>query len=221
MKTKKTESKTLLVTLLSLFAVGVITIVVLPDANNTQKKTTRQTAEINFQPATALTNSGDELQKGKVEKLTALTHTDENSVQTASTKKSSEWVNTVEPTIVQLTISSKVIEREPFDDLDTLELNCGRFYTHTVVNTTKDTEIQHVYYFDGNEIARVPMEVGTSPTWRCWSSKFIDPHMWKGEWRVDIESNTGTVLATKTFNVLETPITQDQPPLAEQVSSLP
>ena len=220
MKTKKTESKTLFVTLLSLLVVGMITIVVLPNANNKQKKTTRQTAEANHHSATALMNPSDELQQENAEELTSSTKKDENSIQNVPTKNSTELGNTVEPTIVQLTISSEIVDREPVDDLDTLDLNSGRFYTHTVVNTSKDTEIQHVYYFDGNEIARVPMEIGTSPSWRCWSSKYIDPHLWKGEWKIDIESNTGAVLATRSFSVLDRPSAQDQPPIAEQISSV-
>ena len=63
------------------------------------------------------------------------------------------------------------------------------------------------------------MQIGKSPSWRCWSSKYIDPKLWEGEWRVDIENNIGTVIASKTFNINNE--SKETIPLAEQFTSLP
>ena len=218
MKTKNTESKTLFAALLSLFAVGMVTLILLPEPNADKSKPIKQTA-VKKPVSTAKVHSfasdfESEIAEIPPEPTSALTETTE-SFELPKNVKSAE------PVIVKLTLSTEVVDREPVDDLDIVDLHSGRFFSHTVVNSSSDSDIQHVYYFDDNEIARVPMKIGTSPSWRCWSSKNIDPNLWEGEWRIDIESNNGTILATKSFNVLETSPPKKQSPLAEQISSLP
>ena len=218
MKTKNTESKTLFTALLSLFAVGMVTLILLPEPNAGKSKPIKQTA-VKKPVSTAKVNSyasdfESEIAEIPPEATSSLTEPTE-SFELPKNVKSAE------PVIVKLTLSTEVVDREPVDDLDTVDLHSGRFFSHTVVNSSTDSDIQHVYYFDNNEIARVPMNIGTSPSWRCWSSKNIDPNLWKGEWRIDIESNNGTILATKSFNVLETSPPKEQSPLAEQISTLP
>ena len=55
------------------------------------------------------------------------------------------------------------------------------------------------WYRDGEEMARVELAVN-SPDWRTWSSKELAGTE-AGNWRVDVLSAAGDVLATKEFTV--------------------
>jgi hypothetical protein len=56
-----------------------------------------------------------------------------------------------------------------------------------------------VWFFDGNERARVDLGVKSS-SWRTYSSKIIQPHE-IGKWRVEVEDFAGNVLKTLEFEV--------------------
>jgi hypothetical protein len=70
------------------------------------------------------------------------------------------------------------------------------FFTQ-VENPDRPTRIEHVWYFRGEEMCRVPLDVGV-PTWRTWSSKCIAAE-WTGHWRVEAVDSAGTVLASEEF----------------------
>ncbi len=112
------------------------------------------------------------------------------------------------PEIVSIKFTSGVSERNPVDELQVVPLSLQRIFTHTVVSSSRQDSIVHVYKFDGEEVARVPMKVGASPTWRTWSSKYLDP-LWVGNWTVEIQSVDGTVLAQKSFEVVDEKDSQD------------
>ena len=222
MKTKNIESKPLIITLLSLFTVGVITIISLPENKNNQKDISEFKVLYENESSIKTDYSNNKIKSpssNNTSELKSETNSSVNTNQKITDNISVGNDKTSETKIIQLTISSDIIEREPVDDLEKVDLNIGKFYTHTVVNSNKVSEIQHVYYFDNKEIARVPMQIGKSPSWRCWSSKYIDPKLWEGEWRVDIENNIGTVIASKTFNINNE--SKETIPLAEQFTSLP
>ena len=222
MKTKNIESKPLIITLLSLFTVGVITIISLPENKNNQKDISEFKVLYENESSIKTDYSNNKIKSpssNNTSELKSETNSSVNTNQKITDNISVGNNKTSETKIIQLTISSDIIEREPVDDLEKVDLNIGKFYTHTVVNSNKVSEIQHVYYFDNKEIARVPMQIGKSPSWRCWSSKYIDPKLCEGEWRVDIENNIGTVIASKTFNINNE--SKETIPLAEQFTSLP
>ncbi|HSG28449.1 MAG TPA: DUF2914 domain-containing protein [Candidatus Krumholzibacterium sp.] len=73
-----------------------------------------------------------------------------------------------------------------------------RLYCYTrVTGCTPPDSIAHVWYYDGQEKARVMLPV-RSASWRTWSSKTILPG-WSGAWRVEILSGRGDLLHTVQF----------------------
>ncbi len=66
-------------------------------------------------------------------------------------------------------------------------------------NKGEKSTIIHAWYYKDKEMARIELAVG-AVTWRTWSSKRILP-AWKGEWRVDVLSPDGNVLASKNFEI--------------------
>lgn len=109
-------------------------------------------------------------------------------------------VEILHPVVKTLSLTTMVKDREPVDNLTFVDANLKMFFVHTSIETDQETSISHVYKFDGEEIARVSINVGISTGWRCWSSKYLDP-LWVGEWSVEIQSENGIVLAEKLFKV--------------------
>ena len=143
---------------------------------------------------------------------------DETSEEVVETESVEEVI--IEPVILSLSVCSSIVDREPIDDLAEIELSTQKIYTHTVVKSPQVDTIFLVYKFEGEEIARVALNVGESPRWRTWSSKYLDP-MWVGDWSVEIQSQQGSVLATKQFSVIETSIEEDNTEEFEETKLAP
>ena len=76
----------------------------------------------------------------------------------------------------------------------------AKVYCFTRVNgAAESTEIVHVWYFNDEEKARVPLSV-KSNSWRTWSSKRI-LESWTGKWRVDVLAADGKLLRSSEFLV--------------------
>ncbi len=98
------------------------------------------------------------------------------------------------------TFATGVVAREPVGAADRFPPDVGEiyFYTH-VLGADVPTDILHVWIYDGEEKAIVPLTVG-SPSWRTWSSKRILPG-WRGDWTVEVRDLEGNVLATGTCRI--------------------
>jgi len=105
------------------------------------------------------------------------------------------------PEVVKMIISSGVKNRIPFDDLSIVPVSLGKIFTFTAVRSDEETAIDHVYKFDGKEVARVTVNIGISDYWRTWTSKLIDQRR-LGKWSVEIQSENGEILSSKTFTVV-------------------
>lgn len=84
----------------------------------------------------------------------------------------------------------------------TFSTDVGTVFCYTHLTGVQDTtEIAHVWYYQDEEKARVPLSVRSSD-WRTWSSKKILPS-WAGEWTVRVEDAEGNVLGSSSFIVNE------------------
>ncbi len=84
------------------------------------------------------------------------------------------------------------IERQmPVDRVEVFAADYGKLFCFTrIVGAQENTQITHVWYYHDDEMARVPLSVG-SADWRTYSSKRFLPQ-WSGEWKVvvlDAEQN--------------------------------
>ncbi len=107
---------------------------------------------------------------------------------------------TSELAVAEAVITSAVVDRQPADNLTTVAKDVGTVYCWTrITGAEGEIQVEHVWYKDDTEVARVALRVAGS-NWRTWSSKNIDP-MWTGSWRVDIVGPDGTVLQSLSFTV--------------------
>ncbi|MFO7915016.1 MAG: DUF2914 domain-containing protein [Candidatus Krumholzibacteriales bacterium] len=73
-----------------------------------------------------------------------------------------------------------------------------KIYCFTRITGASDTTtVYHVWYYGGEEMARVMLPV-KSASWRTWSSKrMIDS--WDGTWRVDVTAPDSSVIDSREF----------------------
>ncbi len=107
--------------------------------------------------------------------------------------------------VVEEMISCRAVEnREPVEVDSVFPDIVGKVYCFTkITGASKPVTIFHVWYFNDREKTRMDLEV-KSKNWRTWSSKKI-PKGWIGNWRVDVVSSEGEVLAGKAFTITESP----------------
>ena len=99
------------------------------------------------------------------------------------------------------TITTAIENQMPVDQIESYPADFGKLYCFTrIVGAQEDTEITHVWYYRGDEMARVTLAV-RSADWRTYSSKRFLPQ-WAGEWKVVVLDNEQNEIAAFPF-VLE------------------
>jgi hypothetical protein len=103
-------------------------------------------------------------------------------------------------TVEDIQICTSVDNRQPVGTDTSFTHDVERLWCFTKLSSDRDmTSVSHVWYYNDKEMAKVDLVVNAK-TWRTWSSKRI-LKSWTGEWRVDILSATGELLASKEFTV--------------------
>lgn len=114
--------------------------------------------------------------------------------------------------VPDLVIARAVVDREPQDGGTSFSADVGTLYCWTrIAGAEGETQVEHVWYYNDQEVARVPLRIAGS-SWRTWSSKTI-PAEATGSWRVDVVGPNGSVLKSESFTVTEPmPATPATPP---------
>lgn len=122
--------------------------------------------------------------------------------------------------IREAVLSEGINERNPFEPLSGTQI-CGnennpasvnsayvnKIYLWNRVNNDEQKQLIHSWQKkvagSWNEEANINLNIGVSFGWRTWSSKNIDPHFHKGDWRVVIttEEEPENVLCVVNFSV--------------------
>jgi hypothetical protein len=102
--------------------------------------------------------------------------------------------------IERMTFCLGVEEREPVNEGVEFGTDIGTlFFWSNVLNEGDTTTVEHVWYLNGDEKARVELPVNY-PRNRIWSSKIVPPE-WGGTWKVEVVTADGKVLGEKTCTV--------------------
>ena len=108
-----------------------------------------------------------------------------------------------ETNIKRIAIAKNIVNKEPVGVSDTF-YNPDKLYCFTEVKTDKyPTKIVHIWLYNDNIIAEVPLDVKSS-TWRTYSSKTIYRN-WKGNWKVEVYSEEGKLIDAKSFKIINKP----------------
>lgn len=86
--------------------------------------------------------------------------------------------------IARAVFASNVEDREPVDNLESLEEGLERVYFFTDLRNFEGHTVTHRWYYNGEKDFEMNFDVG-GPRWRTWSSKALTEHH-TGTWRVDV-----------------------------------
>jgi len=100
----------------------------------------------------------------------------------------------------QISVCTAIEDRVPVGADTVFSSGVGQLYCFTRISGADvETNIAHVWYFNGEEKANISLSV-KGQSWRTWSSKKIAEE-WVGPWRVEVVDGNGEVLASKAFEI--------------------
>ena len=100
--------------------------------------------------------------------------------------------------VQDLILSHGVYEREQTDIAKSFEPSDERAYAFArISNAGPLTNVSFVWHYGSNIHAIVDLNIGTSQGWRTWSSAKLK----SGDWRVELVTEEGEVLAERAFTV--------------------
>ena len=103
--------------------------------------------------------------------------------------------------VLQASVCAEIKNRMPAGVDTSFPLSTQRVFVWNEIEARQvPTQIRHIYYFDGQKISDVTLDV-RSAYWRTWSAKSFSDDRYRGEWRVDIATAGGEVLRRLYFQV--------------------
>ncbi|MBW4934293.1 DUF2914 domain-containing protein [Marinobacter sp. F4206] len=106
--------------------------------------------------------------------------------------------------LIRAQLSTGLAEKEPIDEIpNVLTMDSDgliRIYLFTEIQGMEDQLHFHDWYLEDERVARVEIKPSVDPM-RASSAKYIDRHM-LGDWRVEVITAEGELLATGAFSIL-------------------
>ncbi len=101
-------------------------------------------------------------------------------------------------TIERLVVGADVQEREPVGITDIFPAGTETVFCFVEArNISQPVNIQMVWYFGEEEVARVPLSLGAGPRWRTYASKKIGDR--QGNWKVYLQDDADQTLGSVQF----------------------
>jgi hypothetical protein len=103
-------------------------------------------------------------------------------------------------TLARMEIAGSVENREPVGIAATFPATTEKVYCFLEFkNVANETTVNVVWTLGMNEMGSVPLTIKPYAKFRTWASKTIGGM--KGDWKVDVKDEAGTVLKSATFKV--------------------
>ncbi len=100
-----------------------------------------------------------------------------------------------EPTVARAVFASAVLDREPVDELQSIDASTDRVLFFPELLNMEGKTVSHRWVHGGEVLAEISFQVG-GPRWRVYSSKQMTPE-WAGtDWVVSVVDDINTVYAT-------------------------
>ena len=100
--------------------------------------------------------------------------------------------------VSQAQFTTAVSNREPADNITTLDNSHNQVFFFTVLVNAAGQTITHRWVYNGQTMAEVKFEPKAN-RWRVWSSKLLLPSQ-TGTWTVEVVDGSGNVLTSKTLD---------------------
>ncbi len=103
-------------------------------------------------------------------------------------------------TISRMEIAGSIENREPVGIATSFPATQEKVYCYLEFkDVPQDSTITYVWTLGQNDMGKVTQQLKKSLRWRTWASKSLGGM--KGDWKVDVLSETGAVLKSATFKV--------------------
>ena len=103
-------------------------------------------------------------------------------------------------TVQDAVIARAVKDLIPVSPAETFDADVGKLSCFTRIETRDyPTLIKHLWFYGDRLVMEITLPVN-SPNWRTYSTKTILPSA-KGDWRVDVTSDDGTIIKSLTFSI--------------------
>jgi hypothetical protein len=99
--------------------------------------------------------------------------------------------------VKRIAVCTGIQSKEPIDDLTNVDSSFNMVYVW--MNIEMDAvpaNVKHVYFFGVKNVGEIPLQIKSKP-YRTWSNHSV----WPGKWRVEVQTESGEVLAGKDFTV--------------------
>ena len=96
-------------------------------------------------------------------------------------------------TISRAQFTSAVLDREPVDEITSIDSGTGSVFFFTEFRNFEGTTASHRWIYNGEVKFELSFKIRGS-RWRVYSQKTLPPE-WLGDWKVEIITEDGTVLA--------------------------
>jgi len=173
------------------------------DANNKRHAKPTNPPEAKKQAATSFTGPDAAMTSAKSEPV-PVSETSNAVTQTntpLSGSSSEPATADAELNVLQASVCAEIKNRMPAGVATSFPTSAQRVFVWSKIHAQQiPSKVRHVYYFDGQKISEVTLNV-RSTYWRTWSSKNISNNRYQGEWRVDITSTDGKILRRLYFEV--------------------
>jgi hypothetical protein len=100
----------------------------------------------------------------------------------------------VEGTISRAQFTSAILDREPVDEVTSIDSATNSVFFFTEFRNFEGTSASHRWIYNGDVKFELSFKIRGS-RWRVYSQKTL-PKEWLGDWKVEIVSEGGTVLET-------------------------
>ncbi len=107
------------------------------------------------------------------------------------------------PVVMHAQFTTGISNREPADDVSTLDSSHDQVFFFTELKDAEDQTIIHRWEFNGKTVAEVTPQPKAAH-WRTWSSKKLMPDQ-TGTWTVEVVDDSGKVLMSKSFDYTQAP----------------
>lgn len=99
-----------------------------------------------------------------------------------------------EGTISRAQFTSAILDREPVDELTSIDSNTGSVFFFTEFRNFDGTNATHRWIYNGAVRFELSFKIRGS-RWRVYSQKTL-PAEWLGDWKVEIVAEDGSVLGS-------------------------
>lgn len=122
------------------------------------------------------------------------------TVDTLSSPFQLKELEILAPSVKRFLLAGSVSNREPEGELNEISFTAdgsAAVWAYSEIIDKKGSRFKYVWLHGGNQIATVPVNVGSN-RWRSYSSKVINQSM-SGAWRVELQDGEGRLMASADF----------------------